>query len=609
MSYQLPLVLSLLILMIIMFIKGKPRMDIVAIMALVALPLSGVITTKQALAGFSDPNVILIAALFVIGDSLVRTGIVYQIGDKLVSLAGNSEAKLLILLMLSVAGLGSVMSSTGVVAIFIPVALSMANKLQIAPSKLLMPLAFAGLISGMLTLVATPPNMVVHAELIREGFSGFGFFSLTPLGLLILLAGVIYMLLMRRFLRNTSSSEEAFGSRLTLGHLAKSYKLDEREAKFKVLPGSMLLTKPLSQFSLRKDYGINIIAIQRRHNFRNLLFTASGSNILQAGDSLLVDIIPTELSTLDICEQLGLASQSLQNSYFSVHAHELGLAEISIPPESKLLGISIGELKFRSKYKLNVVGMRRGGTALTSSLVDEKINLTDTLLVAGNWQAIANLQSKNRDFVLLSLADEIKEDTPAVRKAPFAIFALTLMVIMMASGIVPNVLAALICCLLLGASKCIDINSAYKAIHFPTIILIVGMLPFATALHQTGGIDLAVNLLLNIAGNASYYLILASLFMTTALIGLFISNTATAVLMAPIAITCAKTLGVNVMPFAMIVAFAASSAFMTPVSSPVNTLVLVPGKYKFSDFLKIGVPFTILVMIICVFLIPLLFPF
>jgi len=606
MQSQLILVLGLLFVIIIMFMLNKPRMDVVALLAIIALPIFGVITLEQALAGFSEPNVILIAALFVIGEALVRTGIVYQIGDRLVALSANSEVKLLILLMISVAALGSIMSSTGVVAIFIPVTLSIAKKLNISPARLLMPLAFAGLISGMLTLVATPPNMVIHAELLRAGFAGFSFFSFTPLGLVILGLGISYMLLMRHFLPNNVANTSV---NFTLVDLAKSYELNKREAQFKVQKNSILLTKPLNELALRKEYGINIIAIQRRYQFRNLLLTAQSGTILQDDDILLVDIIPNEINVIEICQKLGLSKITMLRSFFSLYAREIGLAEVAFPPESKLLGKSIQELGFRSKYKLNVVGIRRSGVALNDVLVEEKLTMHDTLLVAGNWSAIKALQGKSRDFLLLNVPAESAEDTPSARKAPYALLALSLMVIMMAFGITSNVLAALICCLLLGAFKCIDINSAYKAIHWPTIILIVGMLPFATALQQTGGIDLAVKGLLEIAGDASKHMLLACLFVVTAAIGLFISNTATAVLMGPVAIATANALEVSVLPFAMTVAFAASSAFITPVSSPVNTLVLVPGNYKFGDFVRIGLPFTILVMMVCVVLIPVLFKF
>ncbi|UYP31446.1 SLC13 family permease [Pseudomonas sp. Z8(2022)] len=600
--------LALLAGAVILFVVGKPRMDVVALLVLVALPLTGVLDVHQTLSGFSDPNVILIAALFVIGAGLVRTGIAYRLGDWLVKTAGSSETRLLILLMLAAAGLGSVMSSTGVVAIFIPVALGVAARLRISPARLMMPLAFAGLISGMLTLVATAPNLVVHAELRRAGLEGFGFFSMTPIGLAILLLGIVYMLLTRNWLQRGDAQGDAGAPRLTLADLAQAYRLVERERRLRVMPNSPLASQPLNELELRQQYGINVIAVERQSKFRNLLLMATGNTLLQPGDVLLVDLVSPSIALLGIYRSLGLEPMPLPNSYYSVHAHQLGLVEVALPPESKLLGKTIQEVGFRSRHKLNVVGLRRHGQALEGVLVDERLKASDTLLVAGDWKAIHRLQGLSRDFLVLSLPAEVDEVAPAARKAPYALLSLAVMIVLMVSGLVPNVLAALIACLLMGAFRCIDLDSAYRSIHWPTLILIVGMLPFAQALQQTGGIDLAVHGLVALLGDAGPYAILASLFAATALIGLFISNTATAVLMGPVAIATAQTLGVSPYPFAMIVALAASAAFMTPISSPVNTLVLGPGQYRFADFVRVGVPFTLLVMIVSVLLVPLIFP-
>ena len=600
-------VLGLLAGAVTLFVIGKPRMDVVALLVLVALPLTGVLDLQQTLAGFSDANVILIAALFIIGDGLVRTGIAYRLGDWLVARAGSSETRLLILLMLAVAGLGSVMSSTGVVAIFIPVVLGVAARLRIAPARLMMPLAFAGLISGMLTLVATPPNLVVHAELRRAGLDGFGFFAFTPIGLSILALGVGYMLLARRWLvrREAGNAEPP---RLTLADLAERYRLSERERRLLVRADSPLANQVLNELQLRREHGINVIAIERRQRLRTLLLMASGNTQLEPGDVLLVDIASPTIGLLGSYQALGLEPMPLPHSYFSLHAHELGLAEVALPPESQLPGKTIQELGFRSRHKLNVVGLRRQGQALEGVLVDEKLKASDTLLVAGAWRDIHRLQGLSRDFLVLSLPAEVAEVAPAARKAPYALLSLAVMVGLMVSGLVPNVQAALIACLLLGAFRCIDLDSAYRAIHWPTLILIVGMLPFAQALQQTGGVELAVQGLVGGLGDAGPRLILACLFALTAVIGLFISNTATAVLMAPVAIATAQALDASPLPFAMTVALAASAAFMTPISSPVNTLVLGPGQYRFGDFVRVGVPFTLLVMIVSVALVPLLFP-
>jgi len=606
---QAPLLVVLLLLAatIALLVRGKPRMDAVALLVLVTFGLSGILTPAEALAGFSDPNVILIAALFVIGEALVRTGVAFRLGNWLTQAAAGSETRLLILLMLTVAALGSVMSSTGVVAIFIPVLLRVAAHMQIAPGRLMMPLAFGGLISGMLTLVATPPNMVVHAELQRHGLPGFGFFTLTPIGLLILLLAILYLLLMRRFLQSAERSGQD-APVLTLAGLSRAYRLDERERRLRVLAHSPLCGQALNELALRKKYGLNLIGVERKGRIRRRLLLATGNTVLEAGDVLLVDQISPAIALLETYAELGLAAEPLENSWFSVHAPQLGLAEVAFPPESRLPGKTIQELGFRRQHGLNVVGLKRAGVALQGVLVDERLTASDTLLVAGQWKCINRLQGQNRDFLLLSVPAEAGQVAPALRRAPHALAALALTVGLMISGAVPNVLAALIGCLLMGAFRCVDMDSALKSIHWPTLLLIVGMLPFATALQKTGGIDFVVQHLLALFGHATPRLILACLFVATAVVGLFISNTATAVLMAPVAIATAEALAVSPLPFALIVALAASSAFMTPLSSPVNTLVLGPGRYRFGDFVRIGVPFTLLVMLLCVGLIPLVAP-
>ncbi|MCW3148529.1 SLC13 family permease [Stutzerimonas stutzeri] len=607
MNSDLLLVLLLLGCCVTLFVLNRPRMDVVALLAMVGLPLAGILSVDEALAGFSDPSVVLIAALFVIGDGLVRTGIAYRLGDWLVRSAGNSETRLLVLLMLAAASLGSVMSSTGVVAIFIPVVLGIAARMQLAPRRLLMPLAFAGLISGMLTLVATPPNMVVHSELRRAGLDGFAFFDFAPIGLAILLLGIGYMLVARRWLGSRDRQQPSL-PRLTIADLARAYHLGERERRLQVKPGSILANRVLDELQLRKQYGINVIAIERRHRFRKLLLVATGNTELFVGDVLLVDLASPAIGLLGAFDELGLQPLLLSRSYYADHARELGLAEVALPPDSRLPGKTIQQLGFRSRYKLNVVGLRRNHEALQGLLVDEKLKPADTLLVAGSWKHIHRLQGLSRDFLVLSLPAEVDDVAPAAKRAPFALLSLAVMVSLMVSGLVPNALAALIGCLLMGMFRCIDMDSAYKAIHWQSLVLIVGMLPFAQALQKTGGIALATGGLVGLLGDAGPYALLACLFVLTALIGLFISNTATAVLMAPIALAIAEQLGVSPYPFAMIVALAASAAFMTPVSSPVNTLVLNPGHYRFTDFVRVGVPFTLLVMLVSLLLVPLLFP-
>lgn len=610
MNGELIWVLSLLAIAVVLFATGRVRMDAVALLVIVAFVLSGTLTLSEAFSGFSDPNVVLIAALFIIGDGLVRTGVATVMGTWLVKMAGSSEIKMLVLLMLTVAGLGAFMSSTGVVAIFIPVVLSVSMRMQTSPSRLMMPLSFAGLISGMMTLVATPPNLVVNSELLREGFSGFSFFSVTPIGLVVLVLGIFYMLLMRFMLKGDPQAQQGDGwKRRTFRDLIKEYRLTGRARRLAIRPGSPMIGQRLDDLKLRERYGANVIGVERWRRFRRVIVNVNGVSEFRARDVLLIDMSAADVDLREFCSEQLLEPMVLRGEYFSDQALDVGMAEISLIPESELIGKSVREIGFRTRYGLNVVGLKRDGVAIEGSLVDEPLLMGDIILVVGNWKLIGMLAKQGRDFVALNLPEEVSEASPAHSQAPHAIFCLVLMVALMLTDEIPNPIAAIIACLLMGKFRCIDAESAYKAIHWPSIILIVGMMPFALALQKTGGVDLVVKGLMDVGGGYGPYMMLGCLFVLCATIGLFISNTATAVLMAPIALAAAKSMGVSPYPFAMVVAMAASAAFMTPVSSPVNTLVLGPGNYSFSDFVKLGVPFTVIVMAVCVVMIPMLFPF
>ncbi|EMV0162528.1 SLC13 family permease [Klebsiella variicola] len=610
MNGELIWVLSLLAIAVALFATGKVRMDAIALMVIVAFVLSGTLTLNEAFSGFSDPNVILIAALFIIGDGLVRTGVATKMGAWLVSVAGNSETKMLVYLMLTVAGLGAFMSSTGVVAIFIPVVLSVSARMNTSPSRLMMPLSFAGLISGMMTLVATPPNLVVNSELLREGLHGFSFFSVTPIGLVVLILGIVYMLAVR-FMLKTENGESARDGRKrsTFRDLIREYHLTGRARRLAIRPGSPMIGQRLDDLKLRERYCANVIGVERWRRFRRVIVNVNGVSEFRARDVLLIDMSASDVDLRQFCGEQMLEPMVLRGEYFADQALDVGMAEVSLIPDSEMIGKTVREIAFRTRFGLNIVGMKRDGEAMDGSVVDEPLQLGDILLVVGNWRQIALLAKRGRDFVVLNMPVEVDDASPAHSQAPHAIFCLVLMVALMLTDEIPNPIAAIIACLLMGKFRCINAESAYKAIHWPSIILIVGMMPFALALQKTGGVDLVVKGLMDVAGSEGPYLMLGCLFVMCAAIGLFISNTATAVLMAPIALAAAKSMGVSPYPFAMVVAMAASAAFMTPVSSPVNTLVLGPGKYSFSDFVKIGVPFTVLVMVVCVLLIPVLFPF
>ncbi len=611
MNTDLAIVLLLLASAIAMFIINKPPMDAVGLIMITALPFTGVITMSEALAGFSDPNIVLIAALFVIGEGLVRTGVAQRLGDWLLSKTGTSDIRLLVLLMLVVCGLGSFMSSTGVVAIFIPIVLRIAQNTGTPPSQLMMPLSFTALISGMMTLVATAPNLVVNSELIRSGAQGFSFFSFTPFGVPVLILGIIYMSFARRWLPAKDNWDSKSDHRPNLRDWIEEYKLADREHRVRLTDHSPLVGKTIEELDLRNTSGANIVAIERNRRFSQEIISPVAKTKLESGDILLVDFFAPDIDVEAFRQRLAVEAMPLTGDYFTDRTQEIGMIEVILPVNSKLIGKTLLESNFREQYGLTVIGLRRGRTCLRRGLLKELLKIGDTLLLIGSWKYIKDikrLQSDSKDLVVLNLPAELDEVLPAAKRAPYALFCLTLFIVLMISGLIPNIQAALIGCLLMGALGCIDLNSAYRSIHWQSIVLIVGMLPFSIALQKTGGVDLAADALINLIGDAGTYTVLASIFCITALLGLFISNTATAVLMTPVALAIAKELQASPYPFAMIVALAASAAFMTPISSPVNTLVVGPGNYDFNDFVRIGVPFTAIVLVVSVILVPWLLP-
>lgn len=593
---------------VLLFASSFLRPDVVALLIVLALVLGDILPVSQAVAGFGDPLILLIAGLFVVGEGLVRTGIAYQAGLWLSHLAGGSESRLLILLMLAVAGLGAFMSSTGVVAIFIPVVLGVTARLGISAGRLMMPLAFAALFSGMLTLIATPPNLVVNSALRSANLQPFDFFSITPIGLIALALGVVYMWLVGgHLLPKDAPQNGSAGRRHTLVELAGSYGLLEKLYRLRLDANSSLVGKTLAEAQIRTRYGVTIVGVGRDEHFAVRLSPVRAATVFQAADTLYVVGSATDVQRLCKAEYLSqlLVTESDQRSL----VREMGLAEVMLPPDSEMIGQTLREAAFRTKHDLTVLGIRRNRASLPGNLIEERLAFGDILLISGAWEDISLLQGEQRNFLVLNLPEELSNVAPAYRQAPFALVILLIMVISMAFGIVDNVAAVLLAALAMGVFRCLRMDDAYRSINWPTLVIIAGLLPLAQALQQTGGVQLVANGLVVGLGEFGPLALMAGVFVLAALIGMFISNTATALLVAPIAIAAAQKIGVSPYPFAMTVAVAASAAFTTPVSSPVNTLVLAPGNYRFGDFVRVGTPLLVLVMLLTLVIVPLLLPF
>ncbi len=608
MNTDLILVLALLGATILMFAINRPRADAVALIAMAALPFTGVVSVNETIAGFANPNIVLIGAMFVIGEGLARTGVARRIGDWLATRGGDSPTRQLSILMLVVGLLGSVMSSTGVVAMFIPVVMRIASRTGAAPAQLMMPMAFAALVSGMLTLVATSPNLVINYELMQEGVEGFGFFAFTPFGIPVLLISIAYMHYARRWLPADIAEDALSPNRPKMKKWVKRYSLAEREYRVRIRADSPLIARPLGDMNLTMLTGARMILLERGSGRERRLLSRSPDLRLQAGDVLLLDIDAPISDVTALCEKYKVDLLPSSGHYFIDRFRDVGMVEVILPEESRFARKTVAEVEALVHSELTVIGVRRGKSARQPyHLRQTALKVGDTLLLAGPWRFIRALQEDNRDLLVLNLPREFGEILPAASKAPWAVLTLAVVVALMATGAVPNVHAALLGCLMMGFFGCIGLEQAYRSVQLKSLIMIVGMLPFATALDRTGGVDMAAQALVGVAGGAGIHAMLALIFVLTALLGLFISNTANAVLMAPVALAVAQALGLSPYPFAMTVALACSAPFMTPLS-PVNALVATAGNYEFRDFLRVGAPLTFIVLIVSVVLVPLVFP-
>jgi di/tricarboxylate transporter len=604
-NWQPYFVYSLILTAIALFFSSRVRLDLTAAFVILALAISGVVTPAEAIAGFGDPLVVMIAGLFVIGEGLHRTGVAAWVGQRIAALGQGSELHLILLLMPTVAILSAFMSSTGVVAIFIPVVLSMAREAGMSPRRLLLPLAIASLIGGMLTLIGTPPNIAVSRALIDAGMAGFGFFDFTPVGGVILLIGVLYMLTLGRRLLPDGKDQPTGISHLTLRDMAHAYGLEEGLHRLQIRPQSPLCDMTVSEIGLRRNFGVTVVALERQGGLLTALIPVLIETRLREGDVLFV-VAPQ--ATIDRhATALGLFDLGFPTGTRRRLQGQFGMAEALVVPGSPLVGKTIREANFRKRQGLTVLSVRRADHPMALDFDQTRLEAGDMLLLAGPWEAIERCSGPRRDMVLLELPQEIAERTWHGNQAPLAVLVTIGMLILMTFQLTSNLVAVMLAAFAMVATRCVNMEEAYRAMNWQSLVLIAGMLPLARALDVSGGSNLIVSTLANLFHDLGPRTVLAGLFLLTSLFSQFISNTATTVLIAPIALNLALDMGLAPAPFLMTVAIAASTAFATPVASPVNTLILGPGNYRFGDFLRVGVPLQVMALIATVALVPLVF--
>ena len=614
---EMELVFFILITTTVCFAVPRFRSDLVALCSLLALFLTGLITVSEALAGFSSTVVIMLAVLFIVGEGISQTGLAGKAGNLLVRLTGNSEFKMLVFVMLMVGLLGSFISNTGTVAILMPVVVSLSTKMNIHPGKLLMPLAFGAGMGGTLTLIGTAPNLLARDALIHHGFPGLSFFDFTAVGLIILFTGIVYMWFIgRRLLDKPYEEKSQIAETINVSELLRQYQIEEKLHYLQVPLDHEIVGKTLKELKWPSRFHVTVLKVRKKATERAAPFLPGGdysqmlaapSYALEAEDILLLYADAPSLGRLLEEEGLETVSRDLVEG---LRIQDANIAEVIVTPRSTLINQSLKDIHFRDKYGLTVLSIRRRNQSAKLPSVEDELLFGDAMLVFGKWKNIDLLAKGKRDLVVIRHEATEPETSFLPLRTILAGAILLLMIVMLVFEWIPAVITVMIAGLLMILTGCVrSADQAYRSINWNIVILIACMLPMATALENTGGVAFLADNITHVLGDAGPIAVMAGLYVMTSIFGVFISNTATAVLFLPVAILSAQEIGVSPLPLVMAVTYASSMSFSTPVSTPPNAMVMVAGKYQFFDYMRVGIPLQLLVGIVVILVLPFFFPF
>ena len=612
--HSMTITLIILIITVAMFIWGRVRADIVALTALAALLVLGILTPAEALAGFSSPIVIMMIGLFVVGGAIMQTGLAKLTGNKLMALSRGNETVTFLLVMLVTSFIGAFVSNTGTVALMMPIIMSLAAGSGMQSSRFLMPLAFAGSLGGMLTLIGTPPNLVIDEVLTEAGFKPLAFFSFFPVGIIVIAIGIIVLMPLSKIFLSQKQNGKKKKNGKSLDDLVDEYQLLDNLHRY-IVPskrtaaaidenGQMrdIVGKTLKDLSIQKKYGVSIIEIRNEKKSRLGLVKDVNQNMAKSSSTIAVHDTLYIMGDEEKIERFAQDYDLRKMKDVKIDFYDLGLTEIVVMPTSNFAGLRIGEANLRKRFGINVLGVKRGGSSsdgkvgkeyITDNLIATKLHVGDMLLVQGEWTNLAHLTADTTNWVVLDQPEKTADKVLLDYKAPVAAAIMLLMIAMMVFDFIPvaPVTAVIIAGLLTVFAGCFrNVEAAYKTINWESIVLIAAMMPMSTALEKTGASALVSQGLVDSLGSMGPTALLAGIYFTTSLMTMFISNTATAVLMAPIALVAAQQVGVSPYSFLFAVTLGASMCFASPFSTPPNALVMKAGGYTFMDFVKVGLP-------------------
>ncbi len=588
---EITLTLLILLIAIILFATEWVRMDLVSLMVLLAVALTGLVTPEEAFSGFSNPAVITVAAMFVLGAGISYTGSISTLGEHLIRMTGHNQTLMIASIMAVVAFFSAFINNIGATAVLMPVVITMARRTKLPASKLLIPLAFGSLLGGVCTLIGTPPNILINSLLQQYTGEGFSMFDFTPLGVILLACGICYMAFFgHKLLPNRKS-----------GTLTEAYQVKGYITEIEILEGSPLHGKTIGQSMLERELNMKVRALLRN---RQKFPQPKRNRKLYAGDVLFLEGDPEGI--LKIRKEKGIAVvPERDNPLPSTSGEKTVVVEASLTTTSDMVGKTLRQERFADTHGLRVLAIWRSGAPVVRKVDHVTLRFGDVLLLQGSEEKVRHL-GQGHGFLVLGGVDPVSYRP---RRAPIAVATIIGVILLSVSGATPIVIAATLGALIMVMSRCLTVKEAYDSIDWPIIIMIAGTLPLGHAMQNSGAAGLISNMIIDGVGSFGPWAVLGAVFLITFCLTEVMSHAAAAVLVAPIAYNASIEMAVSPQPFFMAVAVAASMCFMTPISHQSNALVMGPGGYKFLDYTKVGAPLNIMVWIIATLVIPLLFPF
>ncbi|MDX1414481.1 MAG: SLC13 family permease [Candidatus Promineifilaceae bacterium] len=591
MTTDIALTLLIILAALILFATEKLRVDVVALLVLIAVGVLGLIPQEELFSGFSNSAVITVWAVYMVSGGLFRTGVANAMGKAILKIAGHGEAQLIAIIMLSVGIISAFMNNVGAVAMLLPAVVGISRETKVPVSKLLIPLAFASLLGGSITLIGTPANILAAGIVAEWGLPTFGFFEFTPMGIVVLTAGVLYMVLIGRHL--LPSRDGARGKE-------DVERLRGYVTEVRVKENSPLVGKSLIESNLGEDYDFTVLAIQREGGQQQILHRDTE---IMSGDLLAVESSASNILAAN--KALGLAiAVDHQLDFDVLEPGDVHLIEATVAPNSQIVGVSLQEVHFRDRYGFTVLAISRAGEMITKRLRDVPLKFGDTLLLQGPQHRIDTLQD-DQDFLVL---EPVKVEQFRSNKAPIAVGALILAIILTIFAGMNIALSMVIAAVIMILTGALTIEEAYQSVDWRTVFLVAGMLTLGLAMEETGTAAFLADIILGTLGAYGPRAALAGIYLLAALITQPMSNAAAIVLVVPIAIDTAFGMDASYKTFTMAVVIGAATSFLTPVGHKANVLVFGPGEYKFTDYARVGALLTIILLIVSMIFLPIFWP-